>query len=340
MKTSEIRLHEATDRITLPEGGGDKYKIRIIAAGEGSSGIYPIEMLERDTPGAFPKGTRMRANHDGLCEDGGDIRRVIAKTIDDPWREGDEMYTNIRVAEGWNTYFREFADAIGVSISAAGELEPLTKEQEEAIENGEDPGKRIVARLFSAEESPYNAIDFVEAPGAGGRIVMAIEGAKKQIQELNIREQASFASPRLDEKNSGAVPPQSSKKKEGYSMDEEERKLIVAETAAAVVEAIKPAEPVAEDVKFESVAEAAFKAGLSEAGREAVYERVRNGASVDEAIAKERTREDAIEASVKEKLASSGSSHQGFGYTVGEDEGAGASRESLDAEYESMLEEA
>lgn len=318
------------ERITLPEGGGDKYVMRIIQAGAGSSGFYPAEMLERDVPSAFPKGTRMRANHDGLCEDGGDIRRVIAKTISDPWREGDEMYANFQVAEGYNDYFREFADVIGVSISAAGEYQTrpaspaeiesgVADEGEEVVDRDEASGKPIIAKLYSQEESPYNSIDFVEAPGAGGRIVLALEGARAAMKELNVREQAKFVSTRFDEKDSSAVPPRSTKK--GTSMDEAERNALIesitAQVTASVVEAIKPAAPTPVETKGEDVAEAAFKAGLSEGGRKGVYTRVAGGEALEGAIAAEQARDKEIEERVTARLEST--QIEGAGYTSGFD---------------------
>ena len=338
-------MHEqVNDRIVLPEGNGDRYRIRIIQAGAGSSGLYPIDMLERDVPAAFPKGTRMRANHDGLCEDGGDIRRVIAKTVTAPWREGDAMYTDIRVAEGWSAYFREFADVIGVSISAAGEYQ-MTQESEDddpEIVRDEATGLPIIAKLYSAEDSPYNAIDFVEAPGAGGRIVMALEGAKKQMLELNIREHASFASPRLDEKESEAVPPRSNEK--GNSMDENERKVLVADiteaVSAKVIEAITPSEPTKDEAPdLSAVAESVIEAGLSKAGREAVYERIARGETAEAAIAKEKAREDEIKATLESK-SEARESAPAFGYTVGQDElGGKVSEADLDAEFEKRRED-
>jgi hypothetical protein len=311
------KLSEKTrpERIVLPEGGGDKYTIRVIQAGAGSSGFYPIDMLERDAPAAFPKGTRMKANHDGLCEDGGDIRRVIAKTITDPWREGDSVYTDIRVAEGYNDFFREFADTIGVSISAAGEYQTreatpaevesgVAEEGDQVTARDEETGKPIIAKLYSQEESPYNSIDFVEAPGAGGRIVAALESARTAMKELNVREQARFASPLLDEKDSSADP--SRKIKKENTLDEAERNALVesikSAVIAGVVEAVKPAEVPTVETKGEDVAEAAFKAGLSEGGRKAVYSRVAGGEAVEAAVAAEQAREKEIEERYEARL--------------------------------------
>lgn len=299
------------------EGLGDKYKVRIISAGEGSSGIYPIDMLERDVPAAFPEGTRMKANHDGLCEDGGDIRRVIARTIDTPWREGDGMWTNILVAEGWSQYVREFGDIIGLSISAAGDYAAIPEDAEDAggayyYDAAGDRRKKTVEHLYPAEMSPYNSIDFVEAPGADGRIVAAIESARAHLPEMNVREAAAFAGKPGDRaieslhRTSEADAPGGHK--EDIEMDEqtlrsilaEERAATVAAVEATVAEASKPADAPVEKPTLGALAEAVATAGLTEFGRQAVYEAVDAGKPLADAIEREKAREAGIRKAVED----------------------------------------
>lgn len=311
------RLYEADDAVSprptvkFGEAKGDKYLVRIISAGEGSSGIYPIEMLENDIPAALPSGSRMRANHDGLCEGGGDIRRVIARTVDTPWREGEDMLTHIQISEQWSPYVEEFGDIIGLSISMAGEYEDIP-------EGGEDIGhgkwvdaaghehKRVIAHLLPASESPYNSLDFVEAPGANGRILAAVEAARDHLGEMNLREQAAFASGVLERKTSAGTPPQSSK--EDIEMDEATLRTILAEERAATVSAVeakvaearKPAdEPPAPTLK--DMTEAVVAAGLTDEGRDAVYEAVESGKPLADAIAREKKREESISAKLGAK---------------------------------------
>lgn len=308
--TETLELHEAGGRIPTREVDGDKYKVRIMGwepgaeFTNGSSADYPVEVLKRDVPTSFPEGTRMKANHDGMCEAGGDIRRVIARTIDTPWAEADGMYTNIRVSDQWAGYVKEYGDIIGLSISAAGEL--LQQENEDGdMMNAinEETGKPILKRLLSAEESPYNSIDFVEAPGADGRIVMALEAAQQKLLELNIREQASFAAGIQErKKTSEAVPPRSNK--EEYSMDEKEKAALVASVTegviaslpAAIAEASKPAEN--PEIRYEDVAEAAIEAGLTKGSRAGVYEAVRGGKTIAEAVSDAKAREKEIEEAI------------------------------------------
>jgi hypothetical protein len=283
----------------------------------------------------------MRANHDGLCEDGGDIRRVIARTIDTPWREGDDMVTNIQVGGQWDDFVREFGDTIGLSISMAGEYADIPEGGSES----ENPGrwvdaagiehKRTIGRLYSAEESPYNALDFVEAPGANGRILAAIESARERLSEMNVREQAAFAGKPFERQISEASP--SRINKEDIEMDEQTLRQILAEQQSAVeakiAEALKPAELPVEKVTVGAVAEAVVKAGLSDEGRAAVYEAIDRGDDMAKAIERETAREAAIEKRISDRLAQESDRHPYQGGFIVEEGAAG----DPDAELNAIL---
>jgi hypothetical protein len=340
-------LYEANDAVSpsstvkFGEAKGDKYKVRIISAGEGSSGIYPMDMLERDTPDALPKGSRMRANHDGICEAGGDIRRVIARTIDTPWREGEGMYTNIQLSSQWSEFVQEFGDIIGLSISMAGEYEEIPEGGEESYKSGywvDSAGKehkRVIAHLLPASESPYNSLDFVEAPGADGRIVAALESARGRLAEMNVREQAGFAGRLFEQQISDGAPPRENK--EDIEVDEATLRQMVQEAVAAAVptlaEALTPATPPAEKPTLSATVEAVVAAGLSQEGREAVYEAVEAGKPLEEAITREKAREERIAERIKAEQETREHELPVFG-TVFE---AGKANESADAEFERLV---
>jgi hypothetical protein len=325
--------------VKFGEARGDKYRVRVISAGEGSSGIYPIEMLERDIPAALPQGSRMRANHDGLCEDGGDIRRVISRTIATPWREGDDMLTDIQVSEQWSPTITEFGDIIGLSISMAGEYEPIPEGGEDVgrgwwVDEAGNKHKRVVARLLSAEESPYNSLDFVEAPGANGRILAAIESARETLVHLNVREQAAFAGKPWEREHmtSDGAPPRNTE--EDIEVDEATLRQMVTEAVAAAVptiaEAIKPTEPPAEKPTLSTTTEAVVAAGLSQEGREAVYEAIEAGKPLEAAIEREKAREAAIVARIQRE-AEANTPQWGTVFTAGE------ANKNADAEFEQIM---
>ena len=200
-------------RAVVPEGKGQKIRIRLMGwepgatVVEGSSADYPVERIIRDFPAAFPAGTRMRANHDSVCDAGGDIRRIMAKTISEPVAEADGMYADAIVREGEPTEFiRQFADVIGTSISAGVLVEetelldsdgmPVLDEEGNAVmvPRRSERGAKIVDRFLSMQESPYNSIDFVEVPGADGAVVqLALESARRIVEHTVLREASGFA---------------------------------------------------------------------------------------------------------------------------------------------------
>lgn len=246
---SERSTYRQGARAVVPEGKGQKIKVRLMgwAPGatvvEGSSADYPVDRIVRDFPESFPAGTRMRANHDSMCEAGGDVRRIMAKTISAPWEEADGMYANALVREGEATEFvRQFADVIGTSISTAVEIQttpqlddegqPILDDEGQAVmvPRRSERGAVIVERFLSMSESPYNSVDFVEVPGADGAVVnLALESAKKLVDHTMLREASTFAIglAGVREKTSpaagrGATPAveASAEEKEGESMDE------------------------------------------------------------------------------------------------------------------------
>lgn len=253
-------------RAVTPEGKGQKIKVRLMGwepgatVVEGSSADYPVERIIRDFPEAFPAGTRMRANHDSMCEAGGDIRRIMAKTTSAPWAEEDGMYADALVREGEATEFiRQFADVIGTSISAGATVEQTFKLDHdgnpELDEDGEpimvpkrsERGAVIVERFLSMSESPYNSVDFVEVPGADGAIVqLALESAKRIVDHTILREASGFAIGLAGarEKTSSVIrrgedpaAEASAEEREGEHMDE---KVVEALVSRAIETALAP----------------------------------------------------------------------------------------------------
>lgn len=324
-----ITVHESGyrqgSRAVVPEGKGQKFRVRLMGwepgskVVEGSSADYPVEAIARDFAESFPPGTRMRANHDGMCEAGGDIRRIFAKTTSIPQRESDGMYADAIAAEGEpTTFLRQFADVIGTSISTACEVEMVAKldHDGEVIqdENGNpvmvpkrsERGAQIVKRFLSMSENPYNSVDFVEAPGADGAVVsLAVESAKVLVEHVVLREAAGFAIDLVGkrEKTSEATPPRDMKEENTVEKEEATAIAEAAATAAVTAYVESLAAPTApEQPSFGTMAEAVVTAGLTEAGRAAVYTRISAGEGYEAAIATESARESAIEAEVNRRV--------------------------------------
>lgn len=368
---SQILTERGGRRIVLPETKGGKYLVRLMGwekgadVVEGSSGDYPVPAIKRDFPEAFPKGTRMRANHDGLCEAGGDIRRIMAKTVDTPWAEDDGMYAHAIFPEGWEQDFVEkYGDVIGLSVSMGVELE---RDESEDEDDDDEPrykrserGAVIVKRILSAEESPYNSVDVVEAPGADGRIVArAVEAAREIVEHMTMREAATFAKGTRKQpasEDSEATPPRDTKKENTMTPEEIAAlaEALAPAVSARIAESQAPSVP--EQPTLGVLAESVVTAGLSEAGRAEVYARVERGETLESAIASETAREAGIQAEVDRRVEaelakrdSATSREFDFGFTSDDKTGKPLGTESendkatlseREAEFEKAFEEA
>ena len=370
-----INVHESGyrqgTRAVVPESNGQKFRVRLMGwdpgatVVEGSSADYPVDVIARDFAEAFPVGTRMRANHDGMCEAGGDIRRIFAKTTSTPTREADGMYADAVAKEGEaSDFLRQFADVIGTSISAAAEVEMEQKRDDDGepmwsygpegktpimVPKRSERGAQIVKRFLSMSESPYNAVDFVEAPGADGAVVkLAVENARTLVEATMLREAVGFA---IDiagerEKTSEAAPPRKTEKEK--QMEAEEAQTIAETAATAAVRAYVESQAAAapEQPSLGVIAEAVVTAGLTEAGRRAVYERIERGESVEDAVKTEKAREDAMRAEFAQSYEARPAKRESvldFGYTeddkTGSLKGAGKQEDfDIDEAFDQMVE--
>ena len=146
--------------------------LKLIEPGWGASGYYGRSVLERDIPRIFPPGTHMFWNHPTATEDmerpEGDLNSLAAVTISEPiWLdegpEGPGMYAEARPFTGYANTIDEIGEHIGVSIRGLGRHT-----------TGEAEGKtgRIISEIVAGK-----SVDFVTAPGAGGKIVQIFESA-------------------------------------------------------------------------------------------------------------------------------------------------------------------
>lgn len=147
--------------------------IKIIQPGWGSSGYYEPEVLERDGPKIFPKGTKMFWNHQTPAEEAerpeGDLNNLAAELISDARYQangvaGSGLYADAKVFENYKSAVDDLAKHIGVSIRAYGKAVHGEKEGREGA---------IIQELTKGK-----SIDFVTAPGAGGQILSLFEAAR------------------------------------------------------------------------------------------------------------------------------------------------------------------
>lgn len=156
--------------------------VKIISPGRGSSGYYTKEVLERDGPKIFKRGTLMYINHATEAEESarpeGDWTKLAAVTeADAQWRDdgpdGAALYAPAAVFSKWAAEVKEKAPYTGVSIRArgmyaeseTGRPNPLLKFDESKLAPDGRPG--LIGKLTSAD-----SIDLVTKAGRDGKILL------------------------------------------------------------------------------------------------------------------------------------------------------------------------
>jgi hypothetical protein len=143
--------------------------IKIIAPGWGSSAYYSKEVLQRDGPAVFKKGTHMYFNHATATEEAerpeGDINNIAAVFMEDAhWEDngvkGPGLYSKAKVFSDYSQQVSEKGPYIGVSINAAIKAHEGTAEGK----TGKIADKFVHA--FST--------DFVTKAGAGGAPIVPV----------------------------------------------------------------------------------------------------------------------------------------------------------------------
>jgi hypothetical protein len=152
--------------------------LKVIRPGWGSSGYYPADVLERDGPSVFKKGTKMYWNHPSKSSETDrperDLHDLAAVLETDAvyradGKDGPGLYADAKVFGKFAPALKELAPHIGVSIRAMGK-----------VQAGEAEGKKgpVIEAITGAQ-----SIDFVTAPGAGGKVLELFEAARDTLLE-------------------------------------------------------------------------------------------------------------------------------------------------------------
>jgi hypothetical protein len=263
-----VRLKEAS-ALTLK---GSKYRVRLISAGKGSSGLYESATLQRDGASAFPAGTHIFWDHLTDDEDdarGGNhsIKDLVGVTLTEALYENDALHADVNFFSHVAPLIHEIKDHIALSIEASGEI------REGVVE--------------SIKPSPLNAISIVPRGGRDGKILELIESYRESQNDGNIgNNEPVKESTQEDGKDQGMKP-------EDIQALAEALKEALSPALTEIKEALKPVEPVVPEQtdapKVADVAEAVVVAfPKSEASRKRVYEALDAGTELDDAIAAEK----------------------------------------------------
>jgi hypothetical protein len=247
---------------------GRRYKVRLIEGNKlGTSGYYPEEMLRRDGPKVFVKGTPMYLDHQMPDEKThrpfGSVMNYAAELAEDAYYENDGLYADIEVFEHQIPMIKSLKDKIGISIRAFGNC------TDEVINGKTVPVFQTLTRARSA--------DFVVRAGAGGKIVEALEAATEDSESAS-----------EEQKEETNMTNEILEALEGFKKDVDSR-------FAAIEEALKPAEIVTvkaetNDADILEIAESLAASSLSVEGRKRVLDLHRaNGKPLAELIEAEES---------------------------------------------------
>lgn len=273
--------------------GKNKWRVKVIEQGWGSSGYYGRDVLQEYGPSVFAKGTKVFMNHPSASEDADrperDVHELAGKLTSDAVFSEDGLYADIEFYSHYAPIIAEMAEDIGLSIRAFGEAKI-----------GEADGREgpIIESLIA---DPLTSVDVVTVAGAGGRFVSLLESYKRNDEVTT-------------------VVAESESEGNGMSISKEEFEAAVEDLKAAFVEAISPlresvsvlveaAAPVETDaVEDEApaldpvdVAEKFNESGLPKVALTRVAEAMKsesNTKSVDELIEAEKAYADSLRESV------------------------------------------
>lgn len=195
------------------QSSGNKWRIKVIQSGWGSSGYYGSEMLKEYGPSVFAAGTKVFMNHPSASEDNDrperDVHQLAGKLISDAIFMEDGLFADVQFYSHYAPIIKEMAGDVGLSIHALGEAKL-----------GEAEGREgpIIESLVA---DPLTSVDVVTVAGAGGKFISLLESYKSQDTSIDLIEES------LTEGN-------------GMSITKEELEAAVADLKEAFVEAISP----------------------------------------------------------------------------------------------------
>ena len=154
--------------------------LKLITPGWGSSAFYSEDVLKRDGPKVFTKGTHNYIDHLTEAEEKAKPEGFVSRlasvlTEDATWKDdykghGPGLYAKAKISKDFGAFLNTFGNDIGVSIRARGNTVL-----------GEVNGRkgRIAESITSAK-----SVDYVTVPGAGGKILDLYESSKNgQLKE-------------------------------------------------------------------------------------------------------------------------------------------------------------
>lgn len=153
--SKSVKFNESAKAVLVEKDG--TYEVTLLTPGQGTTAYYTEELIERDAPAAFPKGTHVYLDH--LQE--GEVRttqKLVGTLVEDTTiRESDGAAINrLKPFRHWADFVEDIREAVALSINSAGK----------AVE-GMIEGKKVVL-AESLTPSVMNTVDIVPWGGRQG----------------------------------------------------------------------------------------------------------------------------------------------------------------------------
>lgn len=259
---------QVTETVSLGKvTGANKFRVRIIKAGKGSTGTYTENALENSGPLAFPAGTHSHFDHQNYQQNAeGSVKDLIGVIASTPEYVIEEdgigaLYATLEIDEAHAGFVEKFKEFLGVSIAC------------NSIGWEDENGEFIVEAFVP---SVLNRLDVVTAAGANGTFLEAVSESYRNRDILDTDEHLS------NRKDDGMKPEEITQVAEALAE-------ALKPSFATLTEALTPKAPEkdAEEVEGPSTAdvtEALIEANLPKAARTKVFEAVNAGSTVEDAI--------------------------------------------------------
>jgi len=143
--------------------GSESYEVVLIRPGQGASAYYTEELIARDAPAAFPKGTHVYLGHTPRGVEPNPEKLLGTLVADTVIRESDGAAVNrFKPYDHWAQRVRNVRKDVGLSINASGT----------ATTGIVDGRSTKIAESIDYHRS--NSVDMVSYAGAGGGFVESL----------------------------------------------------------------------------------------------------------------------------------------------------------------------
>lgn len=265
----------------------NKWKVKVIEAGWGSSGYYGADMLAEYGPKVFKAGTKVYMNHPTMTEESDrperDVHELAGKLVTDAKFQENGLFAEVEFYSHYAPIIEEMAADVGLSIRAFGDAQL-----------GEADGQKgpIIESLV---ESPLTSVDVVTVAGAGGKFISLLESYKNKDETAIVAVESLMEGNGMSitkEEFEAAIDDLKATFVEALSPLRESVSVLV-ESATTVVEAnvTEPAEDSAPELDAVDIAEKFNESGLPRVALKRISESLKsadNSKTIDELIEDEK----------------------------------------------------